>query len=162
MMFINPSAPPPFSESLVAPPRFGKTYKKWAEPRETRALECVLLFGSTLMNMKSKFSFTQSLIQLTIHTLIVVVSTCSKIALSSFHFHFSFSLFPSFPFFNEFVIPPRQSADKSEHHLLIFRYARVFPRTFCMFRRLLIAVFCLACLSAVASQRFVYNPKVGD
>ncbi|CAI2357831.1 unnamed protein product [Caenorhabditis sp. 36 PRJEB53466] len=29
-----------------------------------------------------------------------------------------------------------------------------------MFRRLLIAVFCLACLSAVAAQRFLYNPKV--
>uniref|UniRef100_A0A1I7TZG6 Secreted protein n=1 Tax=Caenorhabditis tropicalis TaxID=1561998 RepID=A0A1I7TZG6_9PELO len=28
-----------------------------------------------------------------------------------------------------------------------------------MFRRLLIAVFCFACLSAVAAQRFLYNPK---
>uniref|UniRef100_A0A8R1IVZ6 Uncharacterized protein n=1 Tax=Caenorhabditis japonica TaxID=281687 RepID=A0A8R1IVZ6_CAEJA len=28
-----------------------------------------------------------------------------------------------------------------------------------MFRRLLIAVFCLACLSAVTAQRFLYNPK---
>ncbi|CAP34103.1 Protein CBG16365 [Caenorhabditis briggsae] len=28
-----------------------------------------------------------------------------------------------------------------------------------MFRRLLIAVFCFACLSAVTAQRFLYNPK---